>query len=100
MRCGTRLFDDVPTFCVPSPKGKITTVSWVAREGRPVLWQSALGYEEVETYGFDPKGIGYYGMPAKAFARLLQDSNLTTPSPRWTEQNRPFVDTSKPAISG
>ena len=26
---------------------------------------AGLGYEEVETYGFDPQGIGYYGMPAK-----------------------------------
>ena len=24
-----------------------------------------MGYEEVETYGFDPQGIGYYGLPAK-----------------------------------
>ena len=29
-----------------------------------------LGYEEVETYGFDPQGIGYYGMPASVRATV------------------------------
>ena len=52
-----------------------------------------LGYEEVETYGFDPQGIGYYGMPAKAFAQLLRDNNLTTPSGHY-DLNR-FVTTSE-----
>jgi sugar phosphate isomerase/epimerase len=41
---------------------------------------AAMGYEEVETYGFDPAGIGYYGLPAKTFAERLRDNNLTTPS--------------------
>ena len=41
---------------------------------------AAMGYEEVETYGFDPQGIAYYGMPAKAFAQKLRDHNLTTSS--------------------
>jgi sugar phosphate isomerase/epimerase len=54
---------------------------------------ATLGYEEVETYGFDPKGIGYYGMPAKAFAQLLRDSNLTTPSGHY-DLNR-FVTTTE-----
>src|SRR5688572_1102104 len=26
---------------------------------------AALGYQEVETYGFDPDAIGYYRLPAK-----------------------------------
>jgi sugar phosphate isomerase/epimerase len=39
-----------------------------------------IGYEEVETYGFDPQAIGYYGLPAKAFTQRLRDNNLTTPS--------------------
>jgi sugar phosphate isomerase/epimerase len=39
-----------------------------------------LGYQEVETYGFDPKGIGYYGMPARDFAQRLRDHGLATPS--------------------
>ncbi|CAN5794399.1 sugar phosphate isomerase/epimerase [soil metagenome] len=41
---------------------------------------SGLGYQEVETYGFDPEAIGYYGLPGKAFAQRLRDHNLTTPS--------------------
>jgi sugar phosphate isomerase/epimerase len=41
---------------------------------------AAMGYEEVETYGFDPQAIGYYGMPAKTFAQRLRDNNLTTSS--------------------
>ena len=41
---------------------------------------AALGYEEVETYGFDPQALGYYGLTAKDFAQRLRDHNLTTPS--------------------
>ncbi len=41
---------------------------------------AALGYEEAETYGFDPQGLGYYGLPAKAFAQKLGDNKITTPS--------------------
>jgi sugar phosphate isomerase/epimerase len=41
---------------------------------------ASMGYEEVETYGFDPEGIGFYGLAAKAFAQRLRDHNLTTPS--------------------
>ena len=41
---------------------------------------AAMGYEEFETYGFDPEGIRYYGLPAKAFAQRLHDHKLTTPS--------------------
>ena len=41
---------------------------------------AAIGYEEAETYGFDPEAIRYYGLPAKDFVRRLQDNNITTPS--------------------
>jgi len=41
---------------------------------------AGIGYEEVETYGFDPEGIRYYGLDAKAFAQRLNDLNLATPS--------------------
>jgi sugar phosphate isomerase/epimerase len=41
---------------------------------------AAMGYEEVETYGFDAEGIRYYGLEGKAFAQRLRDHNLTTPS--------------------
>jgi sugar phosphate isomerase/epimerase len=37
---------------------------------------AALGYEEVESYGFDPATVGYYGMPAKAFATRLSDLGM------------------------
>jgi sugar phosphate isomerase/epimerase len=53
---------------------------------------AGLGYEEVETYGFDPETIGYYGMPAKAFAQRLRDLNLATPSGHY-DLNR-YVSTS------
>src|SRR5215510_11409701 len=36
---------------------------------------AALGYEEVETYGFDPAALSYYKLPAKAFAQVLRDNN-------------------------
>jgi len=41
---------------------------------------ASLGYEEVETYGFDPEALRYYGLDAKAFAQRLRDNDLTTPS--------------------
>jgi sugar phosphate isomerase/epimerase len=41
---------------------------------------AAIGYEELETYGFDPEGMRYYGLDAKAFAQRLKDLGLTTPS--------------------
>jgi sugar phosphate isomerase/epimerase len=41
---------------------------------------AALGYEEAETYGFDPQSLGFYGMPAKTFAQKLHDNKMTTPS--------------------
>ncbi len=53
---------------------------------------AALGYEEAETYGFDPAGLRYYGRPAKEFAQLLRDNNMTTPSGHY-DLNR-FVATS------
>ncbi|RBL90482.1 sugar phosphate isomerase/epimerase family protein [Chitinophaga flava] len=39
-----------------------------------------LGYQDVETYGFDPAHIGYYGRSAKDFNLLLKDNGLTTAS--------------------
>jgi sugar phosphate isomerase/epimerase len=41
---------------------------------------AAIGYEELETYGFDPETLRYYGLDAKDFAGRLGDLNLTTPS--------------------
>jgi sugar phosphate isomerase/epimerase len=41
---------------------------------------AALGYQEVETYGFDPAALGYYGMPAGEFRQRLTDLGITSPS--------------------
>ena len=41
---------------------------------------AALGYEEVETYGFDPQAIRYYGLTGKEFAQRLRDLNITAVS--------------------
>jgi sugar phosphate isomerase/epimerase len=41
---------------------------------------AALGYQEVETYGFDPQALSYYRMPARDLAQQLRDRGLTTPS--------------------
>ena len=53
---------------------------------------AAMGYEEVETYGFDPDGIRFYGLEAKAFAQRLRDHKLMTPSGHY-DLNR-FVSSS------
>ena len=41
---------------------------------------SALGYQDTETYGFDPVQKTYYGMKAADFKKLLDSNNLTTTS--------------------
>jgi sugar phosphate isomerase/epimerase len=41
---------------------------------------AAMGYEEVETYGFAPETIGFYGLAGKVFAQKLRDNKLTSPS--------------------
>ena len=41
---------------------------------------AAMGYQEVETYGFDPQALAFYGMPAKTFAERLKAHGLTAVS--------------------
>jgi sugar phosphate isomerase/epimerase len=41
---------------------------------------AAMGYEEVETYGFDPAALRYYGLPAKDFAERLRANKITAVS--------------------
>jgi sugar phosphate isomerase/epimerase len=41
---------------------------------------SKLGYQDTETYGFDPDKIMYYGLDAVDFKILLDENNLTTTS--------------------
>ena len=52
---------------------------------------AGIGYEELETYGFDPGGLRYYGLEARTFAQRLEDLNLTTPSGHY-DLNR-YVNT-------
>lgn len=41
---------------------------------------SELGYQDLETYGFDAEALKYYGLDAAAFKRLLTDNQLSTSS--------------------
>lgn len=41
---------------------------------------AAIGYQDLETYGFDGDKKMYYGLNAAAFKQLLDDHNLTTSS--------------------
>lgn len=52
---------------------------------------AGIGYEELETYGFDPEAVRYYGLDAKAFATRLTDLNLSSPSGHY-DLNR-YVNT-------
>lgn len=53
----------------------------MARDATGTLKQvAALGYRDLETYGFDPDQVKYYGLEAKAFKRVLDDTGLTTSS--------------------
>lgn len=39
---------------------------------------AAFGYENFETYGFEPGTVQYYGMPARDFRKVLDDLGLAT----------------------
>lgn len=41
---------------------------------------AGLGYQDLETYGFDPEKGMYYGFKAADFKKVLEDHNLTTSS--------------------
>jgi sugar phosphate isomerase/epimerase len=41
---------------------------------------AAIGYEDSETYGYDPAQGRYYGLKASAFKQLLADNNMITTS--------------------
>lgn len=41
---------------------------------------ASIGYEDCETFGFDPEKQTYYGLPAKDFKNLLADNRLVTTS--------------------
>lgn len=41
---------------------------------------AAIGYEDCETYGYDPDNGKYYGLKASAFKQLLADNKMITTS--------------------
>jgi hypothetical protein len=41
---------------------------------------AAIGYEDCETYGYDPEQKKYYGIEASAFKQLLADNKMITTS--------------------
>jgi sugar phosphate isomerase/epimerase len=41
---------------------------------------ASIGYEDCETYGFEPEQVKYYGLKAPAFKQLLADNNMITTS--------------------
>jgi len=41
---------------------------------------ASIGYEDCETYGYDPELKKYYGMAASAFKQLLADNNMIATS--------------------
>lgn len=41
---------------------------------------AALGYQDLETYGFDPEQGKYYGFKSADFKKVLEDNNLTASS--------------------
>jgi len=41
---------------------------------------AAIGYEDCETYGYDPAQVKYYGLKAADFKQLLADNNMITTS--------------------
>jgi sugar phosphate isomerase/epimerase len=53
---------------------------------------AAMGYQEAETYGFEPDTLRYYGLDAKVFAERLKANGFTTPSGHY-DLNR-YVSTS------
>ena len=41
---------------------------------------ASIGYEDCETYGYDPDKATYYGLKASAFKQLLADNKMITTS--------------------
>lgn len=71
---------------LPKPKFKMglqlfTIRDAMAKDVKGTLQKAAaLGYQDLETYGFDPDNVSYYGIKAKDFGMLLQELKLTTSS--------------------
>ena len=82
----------------PAPRYKLglqmfTVRAPMARDAEGTLKSiAAMGYQELETYGFDPQAFAFYGMPARTFAERLKAHNLTAVSGHY-DLNR-YVSTS------
>lgn len=48
---------------------------------------SAIGYEDCETYGYDPAKNNYYGLKASDFKKLLEDNKMITTSGHYDFTN-------------
>lgn len=72
----------------PLPAGKyrmglqlFTINSIIGRDVAGVIARVAgIGYEDCETYGYDPEKGTYYGLPASTFQQILADNKLITTS--------------------
>ena len=70
----------------PTPKYKMglqlfTVNGPLAKDLTGTIKEIALiGYEDCETYGFNPDTVGYYGLKAAQFKRLLDDHQMITTS--------------------
>ena len=65
-KMGLQLFT-IRTAMATDPEGTLQRVA-------------ALGYQDLETYGFDPDNSSFYGLKAKDFYKLISDLGLTTSS--------------------
>jgi len=76
----------LPGFATPVSKYRMGLQLFTIREPmssdpKATLKQvAALGFQDTETYGFDPEKIGYYGFSAADFKKVLEDNSLTTTS--------------------
>jgi len=59
----------------------------IGKDIKSIITQvAAIGYKEVETYGYSAKG-GFWGLDAKTFKSLLKQNGLTSPSGHFTMDN-------------
>jgi sugar phosphate isomerase/epimerase len=74
------------THAAPAPKYKMglqlfTLNSIIGRDVTGTLKRvAAIGYQDCETYGFDPLQQTYYNIKAPAFRQVLADNQLITTS--------------------
>ena len=88
------------------PKGAIGTDAFqgtdISEVARPITKSSRLVESVDQLVESIPRDLGLAasGKPGSVLWDLPKDVQFTPIDPQWTGQNRPFVDTAKPAISG